>query len=330
MKQFFPVLIVLTIFLTGGIWWFQHDDAEQTDIQSVGTAVSDGIEGALPDERLETDEEHPVISVVKEPTARGVAKNIVHVPDVNAGASEPEQEAEPESEFKKDIKKLLGTSLEGAVEDSVNLARLMNQCGSIPGNDAQVQNLLQTTQEKFRPDRKWGFGGGQKISFESFQDYEIYLRQKYDQCHDIRSIFTRNLHGEIAKLAAGGNRIARYLYAMWPPSLGGKFRINQVPEWLEYQNRALEYTWQNIHEDEPLGLLAFGQSFADQNGGFFTPTNFRYSQVFFLAAEKCGLKSNWLESETSKYIVDLSKGIVGSKLNRIEMGADEIKELFCN
>jgi hypothetical protein len=78
-----------------------------------------------------------------------------------------------------------------------------------------------------------------------------------------------------------------------------------------------------------LGLLAFGQSFAYTGGGFFTPMNLRYAQVFFLASKKCGLQSEWLESEVSKYIVDLSSDISASKLNRTEIQADELKALFC-
>jgi hypothetical protein len=156
------------------------------------------------------------------------------------------------------------------------------------------------------------------------------MRDMYDQCLVIRSIFKNDLHKQIARQAAKGNKVARYLYAMWPPSLGGRFRTGKMPEWLEYQNQALAYTWKNIDEGEPLGLLAFGQSFSNSSGGLFTPINLRYAQVFFLAANKCGLESAWLETEISKYIVDLSVDIGGTKLGRMEIHADELEELFCH
>ena len=328
MKKALPILIVTTTFLVACLWWFQDFYTDPPGISPVVTVKPDDSVGDQPvDAELETAAEGVSAGESEAAVGRGQARNVALVP--GSDPDTPQAEQAPESEFQKFVKKMVETSLEGTVEDSIVLGQLMNQCGGVPRNEKQFKNNLQTMNRKFHPGKKLNLAGGQNMSFASINEYEVHMQEKYDQCQDIRGIFKNDLHKQIARQAAKGNKIARYLYAMWPPSLGGRFRGGKMPEWLEYQNEALSYTWQNIDEGEPLGLMAFGQSFNNVDGGFFTPTNHRYAQAFFLAAKKCGLESTWLDATVNKYIVDLSVELAGIKLDRTEIRADELKELFC-
>lgn len=327
MKKLFLLLIVISTFLAGGFWWLQNSPIDQTGVHPTITIKSDDIAGDQVSDVPETTTEQVLGKKIGVAVEQKFAKNIVFVPANDLDS--PDSEEQFESEFQQLAKQMVKSSLQGAVEDSIQLGLLMNQCSAVPRNEAQIQNRLQATSNRFRSARKWNFGNSESISFDSFDEYEAYMREKYDECRATRSIFRNDLHEQIARLAAKGNKMARYLYAMWPPSLGSRFRGDKMPEWLEYQSLALEYTWQNIEAGEPLGLLAFAQSFRNNGGGFFTPTNLRYSEVLFLAAKKCGLESPWLDTVTSKYIVDLSVEINGQKLERTEIRADEIKALFC-
>ena len=328
MKQLFLALFVLTCLLAAGIWWSKNSNIDHVEVPQTPALDTEEIVGDLSDDSLETASNQVLTGEIEESAvATNLARNIVFVPDNNLDRSQAEEELK--SEFQQSVDKLVKSSLEGVVEDSINIGRLMNQCGGVPRTEKQIQNNLQNVNKKFRARKKWDVGSGENMSFESFGEYEVFMQDKYEKCRDIRSVFSSDLHKEIALLAAAGNKNARYLFAMWPPLNGGRFRTGKMPEWLEYQNQALAYTWQNVDEGSPLGLLAFGQSFAYTGGGFFTPMNLRYAQVFFLASKKCGLQSEWLESEVSKYIVDLSSDISGSKLNRTEIQADELTALFC-
>ena len=107
------------------------------------------------------------------------------------------------------------------------------------------------------------FASGEFRQFESTDQYSDFLWQRFEQCSSIRDRLEGNLRGDLARMAENGSVTARYLYAMWPPaSYLGSAELDVMQDWLEYQDRALEFTWQNLFEHEPLGLLAMGQSFA--------------------------------------------------------------------
>ena len=72
-------------------------------------------------------------------------------------------------------------------------------------------------------------------------------------------------------------------------------------------------------------MLAFGQSFGNPGLGFFTPTNIQYAQMFFLALMKYGLENLWVQAEISAYRERFSGDVGASKLEQIEISADEIR-----
>ena len=83
---------------------------------------------------------------------------------------------------------------------------------------------------------------------------------------------------------------------MWPPDQEKTAR-NQLIVWLEYTSKAMDFTWKNISEREPLGLLAFGQSLEAPTAYCFTVRNPVYGQAFILAAEKCGLNNQMVTTK---------------------------------
>ena len=129
-------------------------------------------------------------------------------------------------------------------------------------------------------------------------------------------MFNQGLRDRLARMAESGSVSARFLYAMWPPNQE-KTAGDQLIAWLEYTSNAMDFTWQNISEHEPLGLLAFGQSLEAGRTNYFTIKNHNYGQAFVLAAEKCGLYNQmvtekvgnleelWQRRQMVKYIIQM-------------------------
>ena len=84
-----------------------------------------------------------------------------------------------------------------------------------------------------------------------------------------------------------GRLSARYLYAMRLPNQE-KTSKDQLVAWLEYTSNAMDFTWQNISERKPLGLLVFGQSLEAGRTNNFTIKNHNYGQAFVLAIDRAG------------------------------------------
>lgn len=321
MKKYLPGFIIGVLLIAAIFWGFKNfylDHASKDDpINSASTHEA-------PTGVLEPPSEPGPAEMDEATTGRSSAKRIVRVPDKSYEETQPERD--PDIKLQESTKRMLESALNGEAEKAINISRLARQCNQQMTEEWVRIRLEKMSKADFNTHTTHSFGNGETRSFNSFQEYESTLWAEFDQCRSIQSLFNDDLRERLQYLAENGNVVARYLYAMWPPKQGG-LGSEETLQVLEYQNRALEYTWLNIDEDEPLGVLAFGQSFDAGAPGLFTPRNFVQNEIFLLAAKKCGLGGPWLESKVAE-IRQTWIGRVGDV--PFEESADDIKELFCD
>ena len=101
-------------------------------------------------------------------------------------------------------------------------------------------------------------------------------------------------------------------------------------ELLEYQSLALEYTWMNMQERNPLGLLAMSQSYSANRPAMFTPRNGIQSQVFRLASMKCGIDNEWLTNRAMNFGQGFNRfQAEHTGMPSLEDDAEALAERFC-
>jgi hypothetical protein len=320
MKKIYVGLIFVVIVAMGSYWWNQKSNLSLKDIPPASTPDMSDV-GAVQsfDEPVAVEEDR------NEATNR-FAKSIAFVPDNNRESSESTREFD--FDLQDSVKQMVESALTGNVEVSVNLGQLVNRC-SERRSEEQVLLHLQIVSQTFSPKTQFGLINGEHRKFDTFEAYENFIWNDYDQCRVIKTIFEDDLHKRIIQMADDGHAIARYLYAMWRPPSGPNPDTGNIMEWLEYQEKAFAYSLQNMDEGQPLGLLAFGQSVRNITPGFFTPPNFNFAETYFLAAKKCGLNIAWLDSQIGEFRARLSGDRGQIRLQQIENSANDLKEIFC-
>ncbi|MBT8058310.1 MAG: hypothetical protein KJO33_01870 [Gammaproteobacteria bacterium] len=176
-------------------------------------------------------------------------------------------------------------------------------------------------------DRIWVIQGEAR-QFDNLAEYEAYLWARHDDCQAFGEIADADFRRILLAEANAGNVFARYLYAMWPPEEAAA----NTAAMLEYQERALDFTWRSIEEGEPLGLLALGQSYRQAGTSpLFTPRNTVLGRVFLLAAAGCGIESPVLDREMERILKALvpRPSSPTERLDEIYVVADSIREQFC-
>jgi len=224
------------------------------------------------------------------------------------------------------------SAMSGNIDDAMAVGSLIGQCRKGFDNEAQVQSSLRMMSRHFKQGKtvQGGFvlSTGESVSFSNSDDYETFMWTRFLQCDTTRPIFNQALRDRLNRLAENGSVTARYLYAMWLPDRG-KTEEDQLIDWLVYQNRALEYTWQNINEGQALGMLAYGKSLSSIQPAFFTARNRNYGQAFILAAEKCAPANLMLSSQANNITKAWKERQMVQFVNQLDRLSDEIAETFC-
>jgi hypothetical protein len=193
-------------------------------------------------------------------------------------------------------------ALAGDVDELLELTRLIGGCRRMEGSEDQLQRRLDRM-ARFaarNPDAPLMPGRGGSVEYKSFEDLEADMWARFDRCQVAKEVLDETLYEQVSRLAKSGLPSARYLYAVWPPDQNGLIAVDTL-EMLEYQSLALEYTWMNMQERDPLGLLAMAQSYSSRRWPLFTPANPDQGQAFTLAAMKCGIDNEWLESRSVNF-----------------------------
>jgi hypothetical protein len=170
---------------------------------------------------------------------------------------------------------------------------------------------------------------GGSVEYRSFEELESATWAQFDECQAARGTLDEDLHDQIERLAEAGLPTARYLFALWSP---GQYEDGAVGalELLEYQTRALDYTWLNMQQRDPLGLLAMAQSYSANRPALFTPSNPIQGQVFLLAALKCGIDNEWLAERSVEFGQGTGRFQArNTSMPTLEADAVSLAEAFC-
>ena len=323
MKKYLPGMMIVSVLVAVVLWAFKNYYLDQSTIDDPIISEPYQVESSGD---MQLNPESVLAEKNERTPGKKNAKRIVHVPDKTN--EEPQSERELDIELQESTKIMLETALDGKAEDAISISELARQCNQGMTEEWVRIRLKSMSKADFNPQTRHSFGNAQMMSFSSFEEIESTLWAQFDQCRAIQGLFNDDLRERIQQLADNGNVMARYIYAMWPPVQGG-MGSEETLQLLEYQNRALEYTWLNVEEAEPIGLLAYGQSYGSAHG-LFTPSNYVQNEIFLLAANKCGLGGPWLEAKVAGIRQKWIEITGGSTDLPIDVSSNEIKELFCD
>ena len=224
-------------------------------------------------------------------------------------------------------------ALAGDVDHLIGMSRMIRDCSRGMNSEEQLQQRLDRMAQ-FQSRNPGGpampgRGGGGSVEYESLEDMEADMWARFDECQVAKDVLDESLYEQVCRLAESGWPSARYLYAIWPPSQDSFLAIDTL-EMLEYQSLALEYTWMNMQEREPLGLLAMAQSYSANRPSMFTPSNGIQGQVFLLASMKCGIDNEWLEKRSINFGQGVSR-FQGRNMELPDLDEDAaaLAEMFC-
>ncbi len=188
--------------------------------------------------------------------------------------------------------KQLEMALEGNVEAAHFVHEIRQECRHVPKGEASTELLIRarvTVYEQVsaqavppQPDGSYGAGAGAVYPTDEQQ------RQHYAKwgrtCRDFDDIFSAKLRDDLMVLAEGGNVIAGHLYATWKPPF--EPNVDKFMDLQEWQLNAFRFSYANLQGGEPLGMLAFSESY---DHGLFTGQNRALGIALKIAAVHCGL-----------------------------------------
>ena len=263
------------------------------------------------------------------------AKRIRHGTAIDQKAENAQIETPALGNEKTDkLSRRVDAAIDGQVDELIQITRLINDCRRGFNSEEQLQQRLDFMAQRGArsgdmPSRGGRGGGGGSVEFQSFEELEASLWNQYDRCQVSKEVLDETLHEQIERLAESGLASARYLYAVWPPG-EDMLEVVDTLEMLEYQSLALEYTWMNMNEREPLGLLAMAQSYGSMRTPMFTPPNRIQSQVFLLASMKCGIDNKWLEERSLNFGQGFSRFQgQNTEMPSLDEDAAALAEMFC-
>jgi hypothetical protein len=190
----------------------------------------------------------------------------------------------------------LDLALANDLEAALRLDQVHTRCREVPETLADLDQHVERQIDMFAMFRD------KQPEFTPPDALEIRQRNldQFAGCQFYKEFFNKALRERLSDLAAQGHVTARYLYAMWPPSVKGRtdaFFIHQ--EWAE---KALAFSQANLAEGEVAGLMAFAHAY--QKPGMFTTLNQEMGMAFQIAAQECGLDAPFVVTDIEHYLSD--------------------------
>lgn len=331
MPKILVVAVLIVALVVGLVAWYLNTPGENAGLAPMDDVVEQTKpETALPAIGDSAEPEQPEPRQTMSP-----AKRIRHGTAVEQKLENAEIETPPLGNEKSDkLLQKVNAAMDGQIDELIQITRLINDCRRGFNSEEQLQQRLdfmaqRGAQSGNLPARGGRGGGGGSVEFQSFEELEASLWKQYDQCQVSKEVLDESLHEQIERLAESGLASARYLYAVWPPG-EDMLEVVDTLEMLEYQSLALEYTWMNMNEREPLGLLAMAQSYGSMRTPMFTPPNRIQSQVFLLASMKCGIDNKWLEERSLNFGQGFSRFQgQNTEVPSLDEDAVALAEMFC-
>lgn len=292
-------LVVSVVVLVG----YQGDYLE--DIGTPPPAVQ--LEGAQPSEVNDGETEDFTGKSPKE--TMEPARQIVHVPDTRRDTDDEFDEKKINYVSHKNIVAFTSSGLEKALAGELNAAiglrRMRWMCFTVYGSafdndqtlDLMAQNKTDYAMRRGNVPPEGieeafdGHGDWVTTLYPTYQQNREYQRRWSEECSKARSIFGPELRKRLEKMARDGHVVARYIYATWRPVFD--IEPGVFDRQLEWQLNSWDFSYANLVEGEPAGLVAFGESYTYFDG--FTPWDIRLGDLLLKAALDCGLRSSEVE-----------------------------------
>ncbi len=322
------VVIALGWFVFNGSDDPQPEPPEQA--QHVDRPAVDTMPAATGIDQLEVDEQ-PVEDMHPKRTAKRIISNSTSTASSSSSPVEPAPVGNWENEY--EASDALEAALMGDVNEAIAISDLVLQCRAGYENESIVQNNLDKMTRTAKQGRPlpglFMASTGATREFKTIAEYESYTWSQYTKCQTAKSLFDKNLRKRLQDMAEAGNVHARYMYAMWVPTQSGMTNDDML-DWMTYQSHAMDYTWQNISEGEPLGLLAYGRSLEQSGHVYFTPRHTRYGPAFIMAAYKCGLKNQTIDQKVGNMTAQWKQRNQVQAATSSDSMSDMIVKTFCH
>lgn len=233
---------------------------------------------------------------------------------------------------RKEIETQVETALSGDNNEAIELSRFLNQCQLVPQNKGQVERSIERAAQSFAEGKPMKqFRPGSLIQeFDSIESFELEQWASYYRCDAARGLIDDGFWERLEREADAGNPVARYLFATLKRGSENAFLgFDRWDEELELTEQSREYTWRNMQEREPLGLLAMAQT--GRFGTQFTLGGASVNVVLSLAAVKCGLATPELLDQVDQMIEKLKRMEVTypGALEQLNTASDEARRMFC-
>ena len=284
----------------------------------------------IPEQDIQTGDESSIVE-----RDRGIARRIkANQPRTNKPYPKDTVKTKPDTDWENEFEaeNSIEAALAGDIDNAIEITELVGFCRAGYENEQRVQSELSRFSKSVAQGgavpSPFSPGIGQKLQFKNFAEYEQFTWNRFAQCQASSGKFNQALRERLTQLAEAGNVNARYLYAMWIPNLGSSSSDDLI-NWMTYQSNAMEFTWRNIREGEPLGLLAYGRSLEQSGHIYFTPRHMRYGPAFILAAYKCGLDNFTVNQKVNNMTGNWKQRNMIQPANQAETLSDKIANTFC-
>jgi len=214
---------------------------------------------------------------------------------------------------------------------AIRLANYLRECRSVPGTEADLRRRLQSwSRMDFQKPINFSMGDAY-LTANDQDDLRQQMTTLFTRCSALRQNIDQNFHEEITRMAMSGNPAARFVYAMWrPPESHADFHA--WPLWLEYEERALQFTWENIEEGEPLGVLALAYSYLAGMSSYFTPRNDQLGRMLLITAVKCGATESTMDQGIDKALEAFNRmqARFPDAMSDMNAATDDMARTFCH
>ena len=234
--------------------------------------------------------------------------------------------------YRRETETQMEAAFAGDNNEAAELSRFLNQCQMGPKSKEGVEQAIERAAESFaagKPPKQ--FRRSQTIQeFDSLESFELEKWDSFYRCDAARGLINDDFWDRLEREADAGNPVARYLFAtLQREPAGMTFRFDQWEEELELSEQSREYTWRNMEEREPLGLLAMAQT--GRFGTRVTMGGVSVNVVLSLAAIKCGVATSELLDQANQMIENLKRLEVTQPgaLDQLNSASDEAKRMFC-
>jgi len=298
-------LVALLSFLVVAVVLLVVNQRGVGEVTSAESSVS-GEEVATEPEGDEDSTEEVTEESLK-PVTGEPAKRIMHVPDNDRKEFQRPMDwsaIQITLEYLPLLAELaVNDAVAGDIDAAYQLRRIREICSFAPKDEAAIEKELARTQERVERRRSTGDAvpdEGEPSGFDltTYPDEKRNrneIRRLYRSCSSVRAVFSQDLRKQLNEKAQTGDVMARYIYAIWEPDWILSDSVFET--YREWQLNALDFSYSNLEEGEPLGLLALGRSY---ELGLFTRQFPAIGFSLTKAAFDCGLDSRIVEKYVSR------------------------------